>query len=114
MRDERSQRRSRMRRLSARYGVWGIMVAASGAADYTLITFSFVALVHCPTKTTCVYRRSRDRERQWEEGSHQREQQQKSGGQTLHDCCANPESRMEASIEHIPEYVQDRRCRGIS
>jgi hypothetical protein len=60
------------------------MVAASGAADCTLIRFCFVAVVYRFAKATCVYRRSRDRQRQWNKSSDQREQQQKSGSQTLH------------------------------
>jgi len=50
-----------MRRLSGSYGALRIMVAASGVADGTLISCSFVALVHCLAKTAGVYRRSRNR-----------------------------------------------------
>jgi hypothetical protein len=47
--------------LSGSYGALGIMVAASGAADYTLIRVRFVAVVHCLAKTAGVYWRSRNR-----------------------------------------------------
>jgi hypothetical protein len=69
-----------MRRLRSCYGALGVAVAASGAANCTLITISFMALVDCLAKTTCVRRGSRDRERQWEKRSNQRENQQKLGG----------------------------------
>jgi hypothetical protein len=101
-----------MRRLRSCYSALGVVIAASGAADCKLISISFVALVDCLAKTTCVHRRSRDRERQWEKRSNQRENQQKSGGQALHGFVILSQNPTWGSIEHIRERVQTEAGEG--
>ncbi len=65
-----------------------------------------MALVGCFAKAAGVRRGSRDCQRDRNKSSDEREHQQKSGGQALHDCAGESEPCGGVSIEHIREGVQ--------
>jgi hypothetical protein len=84
-----------MSRLGCGYGAARVLVAAAVATDGdgALVRIGSVTLMHCFSEAAGVRRFSGDRERQWDESSQEREQQQKSGGQALHVllCEAEPQ-----------------------
>ena len=89
--EDRSQQRFRMRGLRCSHRTAAIVITAGRAADGALVRFRdrAVTLVCRLADTAGVRWRSGCRQRERNKDSGKREQQQKSGGPTLHACCVN-------------------------
>jgi len=92
LREDRRSPRLGMRPLRSGQGAAAVVVAASESADGRLRRIHqrrIVAMVR-HAKTAGTRWRSGGRQRERNEGSDEREQEQKSGGQALHADCVNP------------------------
>ncbi len=91
-----SRSRLRMSPLSNSDGAAKIMVGAARVADDTTLgscAQRILAVMNSLAQAACMRRRGSSRERQRDKISHQREQQQQSGGQAMHASSRNKNPR---------------------
>jgi hypothetical protein len=82
------------------------MIAATGVVDDRLIGFRYrrvVAVMGSFANTAGMRRGSGGCQCEWAKISHQREEQQQSGGQAMHTSGANRNPKVAPSIEQNPE-----------
>ena len=83
--------------MRTRHGAAAVAITASGAAGYRFVRVGFRAIVTVMrglTPTAGMLRRDRNLQRDGEGGPEKREQEQKSGGQVLHDFPVNQNPKL--------------------